>query len=155
MIPIGIACALAARRLCPSPGIVAATGALAACVRAAAPGPFLLMPSLAILVEASLMEACVGLAGSRRPAAFALAGAAAAAYPFLHAFVIKSLFFGMPLAVLYAGVVNQARTALATPTMPDVAAVLLWAVLGLGVGALTGLAARAVPSPAASDGKAS
>jgi hypothetical protein len=39
--------------------------------------------------------------------------------------------------------------------MPDVAAVLLWAVLGLGVGALTGLAARAVPSPAASDGKAS
>ena len=154
MIPIGIACALTARRLCPAFGIVMSVGAVAACARAFAPGPFFVMPSLAIALEAGLMEACLLLVSDRRRTAFTVAGAVAACYPLLHAFLIKTVFFGVPLAVVYAGAANQARVTLNAASLADGAALALWAAASLAIGAMAGLAVAALPSLKPPRGKA-
>jgi hypothetical protein len=105
------------------------------------------MPSLAIAFEAGLMEACLFLiprAGRR--AAFTVAGAAAACYPLLHALLIKTVFFGVPLAVVYAATANQARATLRVASLADAAALALWVAVSLAIGALAGLAIAALPS---------
>jgi len=146
LIPIGICCALSAYRFYPLRGSVMAVGVAAAAVRFCAPGPFLPMPALAILLEAGLMELCLLLLGGGR-AGFAVAGAAAAAYPLLHAFLFKTLFFGLPLAGVYSGVIRQARAILPFPSLGGATLLALWTVLCLALSGAVGFAFGALFSP--------
>ena len=139
LILIGICCALSARRLCPLPGVVMAAGVAAASVRLFGPGPFFVMPAVAILLEAALMESCVLFLGNRR-VGFAAAGAAAAAYPLLHSFLFKTLFFGLPLTAVYSGVVQHVGATFRLPHLSGPVLLTLWAVLCLVAGGLVGFA---------------
>lgn len=137
MMPVGIWCALSAHRLCPKRGIVTATGLAAALVRVVGLGAVLPMPGLAILLEAMLMESALQLAGPRR-AGYVLAGAAAALYPLLHAFVFKTLLFGLALAAVYGGMIKQARTTLRIEALSGPMALVVWMGISILIGAGAG-----------------
>ena len=154
MIPIGIGCCLGARRLLPTTGIVTGVGAAAAFVRLFAPGPLLLMPSFAILLEAMLMEACLSLVGDRRRGSFMLTGAISALYPLAHGLIAKLLIFSLPLATIYAGIVSQVRLSLRAESLDSGATLAAWIAVCLAVGALSGLAVTAVPSRRGQDERA-
>lgn len=146
MIPIGICCALSARRFAPRPGMVMAAGLSAAAIKILAPGPFFIMPPLAILCEAALMEACLLLIGPNR-VGFSVAGAAAGTYPLIHAFLIKTLFFGLPLGVVSARVLELAGSVLHLRAVAAPVLMTVWIAFWLVLGAVMGLIVGLIPAP--------
>jgi len=81
MTLLGLACLVTLRRLQPSPGVCLLAGLSAAVIKVFAMGGFYPGPIIGILVEATVVEASLGLTGGGRAGAVLGGAVAAAANP--------------------------------------------------------------------------
>jgi len=107
MTAMGIIVALVGRFFVPKSGSVLMIGVVAALLKALSVGGVKLSPMLAIVIECLLAE--VGLLAARKPGrwGFALAGALALIWTFLHKFFGSYVFLGKAITDVYLGMVKQ------------------------------------------------
>jgi len=145
MIWAALACALPVRRLVRKPGAILAAGLMAASVKLLWPGsPFVLLPAMAILLEAAVMELALTAFGTGR-VGFGLAGGITALYPLAH-FTVKLILIGTALEAVYGRFLAQAGRALPLGGLAAPLQLAAYALVFALMGALVGILVTWLPS---------
>jgi len=145
---LGLTIALAARRVYDARGLVLTIGVVAATLKLmsfAAVSP--LNAAIAIVAEAAIAEAVLGISGTR-PSGFVAAGALAALFPLPFFVLGQALLFGEDVLVRYARLVEWGAGLFGLPPQAAIAAVGLLALLHALAGGIAGGAAWSLASVA-------
>lgn len=141
MAALGIAVALVGRTFVAKRGSVLFIGVVTALLKMFSLGGIVLNPMIAILVESGLAE--LGLLASARPRrwAFALAGALAVSWDFLHQFFTQGILAGRGIFTIYQWTLEQGARLLGVDPSAALLLLALLLALRLAVGAAAGFLA--------------
>lgn len=139
MAALGITVALVGRSFVPRRGSVLFIGVVTAILKMFSLGGIVLNPMIAILVESGLAE--IGLMASSRPRrwSFALAGAMAVSWDFLHQFFTQGILAGRGIFTIYQWTLEQGSRLLGIDQGSALLLLAALLVLRLAVGFVAGL----------------
>jgi hypothetical protein len=141
---IGVAIALVGRLFVQRRGSVFFIGVVTALLKLLSPGGARIGPMVAILLESSLMEAVLSLAGDPGRWAHALAGALAVGWSFPHKFVMMRIMYGRGIGEVYTMVVKDGSEMLGLDAGLAVLILALLLVVRLVAGGIAGWSAWAL-----------
>jgi hypothetical protein len=141
MSALGMLIALIGRSFVPRRGTVLFISLVTALLKMLSLGGIVITPMIGIVAEGMLAEAGLLLAGQPRRGSYALAGALATFWAFIHPFFTQGLLAGVGILQVYGWTVGKGAKLLGLD--PSAVALILAALVAihLGIGAVAGLLA--------------